>query len=150
MTKKVRINSVWFLCLILLFSSCQEEEDDEPFTYPCKSAGIVFMRNESGDDVHLWINAGSGFGGETINANNKLITDDVRIRHVSFYFATETSKVTLSVSMGQNGRTLKTVSMDIQPGAMFWGMVPIQYTDTYKGDIDKIELTDSYNFYYSN
>ena len=142
--------SAGLLCLILICSSC-EDEGEVPivYFYPCNTAGLVIMQNLSADDVHLWIKPCSGFKGETINSGNKLSGDDHRCKLLSFYFEEEGAPVTLTVAMGQDGKTLKTVSCPVEPGAIMY-VLPVQYTATWNGEMDRLELSDGIKTYYAN
>lgn len=141
------ICSSW--CLMLTSSSCNDDFDGE-ITFPRKDMALVYMVNESAEEVHMWINPCSGFDGETINPGNKLESDEKRHRNILFYFETETTPVTLSISMGQNGKTLKTVTCPIEPGGAFLHFITQQFYATWDGETGKIILYDGAKYYYSN
>jgi hypothetical protein len=130
-------------CFILTSSSCGDKDEPlQTFNYPLSLPVMILLVNESADDVHLWINPCSGFEGETINPGNKLITDEHRSKFINLYWESEGIPVTLSISMGQNGKTLKTASCPVEPATSMF-IYPDQYTAKWDGETGKILLYDA-------
>ena len=134
-------------CFILTSSSCGDEEYEplRSLKYPLTAPVMVLLLNQSPDKVHLWVNPTSGFEGETINPGNQLVTDEHRVKIIYLYWAYEGAPVTLSVSMGQNGKTLKTVSCLVEPDENLLFQMD-QYTavyEAYDGEAGKLILADA-------